>query len=203
MNLDSIVRKIVDNAQHIFPRDNQDIVSQIVRSVSLYAALQLRMVIDFYDYPLECIAWVSRNLFEMNLIVEYSLKYPEKAKEFGLQKGSDEKEILERILSLQGNNELLNTKPLEERIKHISKMLIKHGKENPKHFHVKTMATAVGMEEEYTAFFKLYSKYVHPSAWLIFSSENEKSNETYKNTFLIQAQFYSSRILKICEDYNH
>ncbi len=200
-NLDKIVRLIIDQAQQIAPDDKDDVVSEIIRRTSLYAALQLRMMIDLYDHPIECIAWISRNLFEMNLIIEYSLKFPDKAKDFGLQKGSDEKEILEGVLSLDAGGSRDNVITLQERISHINNVLKKYGKNDSKHFPVKGMADQVGMEDDYNAFFKLYSKYVHPTSWLIFATEEEKANETYKNTFLIQAQYYSSRILKICEDY--
>ena len=200
-NLDKIVRLIIDQAQHITPEDRYDVVSEIVRRTSLYAALQLRMMIDLYDYPLECIAWISRNLFEMNLIIEYSMKFPDKAKDFVLQKGSDEKDILEGMKLLYSGGSRDNIITLQERIDHINQTLKKHGKNNSKHFSIKHMADKVDMEDDYNAFFKLYSKYVHPTSWLIFATEEEKATETYKNTFRIQAQYYSSRILKICEDY--
>ncbi len=162
-NLDKIVRLIIDQAQQIAPDDKDDVVSEIIRRTSLYAALQLRMMIDLYDHPIECIAWISRNLFEMNLIIEYSLKFPDKAKDFGLQKGSDEKEILEGVLSLDAGGSRDNVITLQERISHINNVLKKYGKNDSKHFPVKGMADQVGMEDDYNAFFKLYSKYVHPT----------------------------------------
>ena len=200
-NIDKIVRLIIAEAQKISPKDKCDAVSEIVRRTSLYAALHLRMIIDLYDFPIECIAWISRNLFEMNLIIEYSIQFPEKAKEFALQKGSGEKEILEGILTLNYAESRDSIVPLQGRIDHLEGVPKKYGKNNLKYFTVAEMARKVGMEDEYNAFFKLYSKYVHPSAWLIFAAEEEKANITYKNTFLLQAQYYSSRILKICEDW--
>jgi len=200
-NIDKIVRLIIAEAQKISPKDKYDAISEIVKRTSLYAALHLRMMIDLYDLPIECIAWISRNLFEMNLIIEYSMQYPEKAKKFALQKGSDEKEILEGILTLSSTKSRDSIAPLEERIGHLEGVLRKYGEETLKHFPVAEMARKVGMEDEYNAFFKLYSKYVHPTAWLIFAREDEKANIVYKNTFLRQAQYYSSRILKICEDW--
>ncbi len=199
-NIDNIVRLIAAAARKISPKDEHDIIPEIVRRTSLYAALHLRMIIDLYDFPIECTAWIARNLFEMNLILEYSIHYPEKAKEFVLQKGSDEKEILEGILTLNSNDILVSIVPLRERIGHLESILKKYGKSNIKHFTVAEMARKVGMENDYNAFFKLYSKYVHPTAWLIFAEDEEKASMVHKNTFLLQAQYYSSRILKICED---
>lgn len=197
-NLDRILRLIVDEAQKVFPNDGNDVVSEIIRRTALCSALNLRMMIDLYDYPVECIAWISRNLFEMNLLIEYSIRFPEKAKEFCLQKGSDEIEILEGISKLSST---INTNSVRERIDHLQEAIRKHGSDTIKHFTVADMAGKVGMKEEYDAFFKFYSKYVHPSAWLIFASEEEKANSNYRNIFLYQAQYYSARILKICEDW--
>jgi hypothetical protein len=200
-NIDDIVRLIIEEAQKISPKDKADVVAEILKRTSLYAALQLRIIIEVYDLPIECIAWISRNLFEMNLIMEYSIQYPEKAKEFALQKGSDEKDILEGLLMLNVSNSEINVTSISYRISHLDSILSKHRKNNLKHFTVKEMAFRVGMEEDYKAFFKFYSKYVHPTAWLIFATEEEKANVDYNNIFLIQAQYYSSRILKICEDW--
>ena len=137
----------------------------------------------------------------MNLIIEYSIQFPEKANEFVLQKGLDEKEILEGILTLNYIENPINLSPLKERIDHLTKILEQHGKNNLKHFRVSDMARKVRMESQYNAFFKFYSKYVHPSSWLIFATEEEKANTALKNTFLLTAQYYSSRILKICQDW--
>lgn len=200
-NIDKIVRLIAHEVQKISPKDKYDVVSETVRRTSLCAALHLRMMIDLYDLPIECIAWISRNLFEMNLIMEYSIQFPEKAKEFALQKGSDEIEILQGTLKLSSSNSNESAILVEERISHLQGVLKKHGKIGIKHFTVAEMARSVGMKDEYDAFFKLYSKYVHPSAWLIFATQEEKSSMVYRNIFLLQAQYYASRILKICEDW--
>lgn len=200
-NIDKIVRLIAGEAQKVSPKDKYDVVSETVRRTSFCAALHLRMLIDLFDLPIECIAWISRNLFEMNLIMEYSIRFPEKAKDFVLQKGSDEVEILQGTLTLSPTDSHKSIVPIKERISHLQGVLKKHGKTGLKHFTVAEMARAVGMKDEYDAFFKLYSKYVHPSAWLIFAAQEEKSSMVYRNIFLLQAQYYASRILKICEDW--
>ncbi|MGH7492959.1 MAG: DUF5677 domain-containing protein [bacterium] len=63
------------------------------------------------------------------------------------------------------------------------------------------LAKKVDMEKEYKAFFKLYSKYVHPSSWIIIGAEEEINGSMYRDTFLLQLQVYASMILqKVTEE---
>jgi hypothetical protein len=54
---------------------------------------------------------------------------------------------------------------------------------------------------EYKAFFKLYSKYIHPSSWIVNSYKNEYDNPVFKNIFFLQGQHCASCITKLISEY--
>lgn len=179
-----------------------DFVGFSFRNLITYSALLVDRLISTIDQPIEFSAWTARNLFECYLISVYIVTDPLKAKEFLVQKASDELEINEGILSLKNVNTKKETlKPIHDRIEHIKTTMKNHGLIQSKHWTVSMLANQTGNKDEYDAFFKLYSKYVHPSSWLINGKTNEFDNLTYKNIFLIQAQYYADCILKIASDY--
>ncbi len=60
------------------------------------------------------------------------------------------------------------------------------------------LAELLGAVEEYQIFYKLYSKYTHPSAYYLLSSNTEKESDELRFVFLIQSAKYVKEIeLKI------
>ncbi len=54
------------------------------------------------------------------------------------------------------------------------------------------LAKAVGLESEYKAFFKLYSKYVHPSSWLVNRDPYWVQAWQWRTIFTVSAQLYAA-----------
>src|SRR5207237_306565 len=78
----------------------------------------------------------------------------------------------------------------------------KHGVAESRPLAVSVLAKQTGNQDEYEAFFKLYSKYVHPSAWLVFARVDEADTPAFRNVFFIQAQYSGAKILKLIQDYS-
>ena len=158
--------------------------------------------IKFIEEPIEISAWIARNLFECYLMASYITSNPEKAKEFFVQKATDELEIYEGLLSL---NKINNTKtdeaPIRQRMEKIRTVIKKHDLIEGSYWTVGMLAKQTGNREEYDAFFKLYSKYVHPTSWLINGQRNEYDSPTYRNIFWLQSQYYASCLLKLASDH--
>jgi len=163
----------------------------------VYASAQLRRLASLYSAGIEFHAWTARNLFEACLLCEYLLSDPPRAKEFIAQKASDELRINEGFISLSADPNDLNLQPVIERNEHIRRALAKHSLPETRDWQVKFLAKETNNEAEYEAFFKLYSKYVHPSAWLVLAAPNETDKPEHRNVFLVQAQYYGARILKL------
>jgi hypothetical protein len=61
------------------------------------------------------------------------------------------------------------------------------------------LARETGETEDYDAFYKLYSKLVHPSSWSV-NSPSAVATPMYRQTLVVNAQAYSWRILSAIED---
>ncbi|QEC44564.1 DUF5677 domain-containing protein [Pseudobacter ginsenosidimutans] len=201
-NLIKIQQQLNEGSSKISISKPDDFLGVTLKNVLNYSSILVNRLLSSLELPIELNAWLTRNLFECYLIAEYITINPEKAKEFVVQKATDEIEIYEGILTLKKYGATEETaKPILDRMEHIRNIVKEHELTESKHWSVGLLATHTGNREEYEAFFKLYSKYVHPSSWLINGKENEYENPTFKAVFLLQGQYYASCILKISSKY--
>lgn len=70
-----------------------------------------------------------------------------------------------------------------------------------KHWTVNYLAKQTNNKLEYEAFFKLYSKYVHPSSWIINSHKSDYDNPVFRNIFFLQGRHFASCIIKLVSEY--
>lgn len=166
------------------------------RNLTLYNLLRktreyLFCLASSLNGPTEQLGFVTRSLFELNLITQYILKDEKNLKRFVAELGSDKIEILNGILELREDSSEENAKELEKEINRIKALAKKHNLILQKPESIKTIATIVGLEREYKALYKLFSKYVHPSSYIINASPKEIHSNEIRNIFLIHAQIYA------------
>lgn len=187
-------------SQNVPVRDNQDAVGFSLRRIAEYASKQIVRVAELYSAGIELHAWTARNLFEAYLICEFILRDEANAKQFVSQKATDELQINEGALGLADDPDDPNCGPIIKRNEHIRRTLAKHALPERRPWPVADLAKRTGHKSEYQAFYKLYSKYVHASAWLIFGKSEEVDTLVYHNIFLMQAQKYAALILSRAEE---
>jgi len=61
---------------------------------------------------------------------------------------------------------------------------------------VRDLAKAVGHEEDYRALFKLYSKLVHPSSYLLNRSADEAHGVAIRQILVLKLQLYAYDLLE-------
>ena len=173
-----------------------------LRGISSYTSVLFDRLITNQNAPIEHIAISARNLFECYLLTAYIIDEPTRAKEFISQKAFDELEINEGFLSLTtANTSVAAVKMIKDRKGEINKLMENFGLTPSKHWTVSQLAQQTNNKVEYDAFFKLYSKYVHPSSWIMNSYNYEYDNPVFRNIFFSQGQIFTKRILKLISKY--
>lgn len=196
-NIKRISELLGDAASKVHIKDKDDYIGFALQRLAMYVQRQLQQLASLYNGPIELHGWFARNLFETYLLCEYLLRDTNRAKKFIAQKGIDELQISEGLLSLSKDPKDPSAAPVKARIDHIRRTLAKHGLAESSHWSVSMLAKDVGCREDYEAFFKLYSKYVHPSSWTVNAEPSEIDNPSIRNIFLVQAQYYSGRIASL------
>lgn len=201
-NLNQIVDQLSEASSTINISDGNDYLNFAIKTLISYSAKQVDQLSKNIDAPIDLLAWKARNLFECYLLCKYITIDNSKAKELVKQKAVDELQIYEGLLELHHSGvDPSVKKPIEDRMSHIRSTLKKYKLKESQHWTVGFLATKVNERNDYQAFFKLYSKYVHPSSWLIMGDESEYDTPTFSNVFILKAQNYASCILKLSEKY--
>lgn len=200
--LSLIVAELNQEASKLLINKETDYRVVALRGLSNYTRILFERLITNQNAPIEQIAISARNLFECYLLIAYVIDDPSRAKEFISQKAFEELEINEGFLSLTTTaTSGTNIKIIQDRMDYI-KTLMKSAELTPsRHWTVSHLALQTNNKIEYDAFFKLYSKYVHPSSWIVNSHDYEYDNPVFKNIFFSQGQIFTKRIVKLIYKY--
>jgi hypothetical protein len=161
----------------------------VIAGLAAQSYTQLSRVRNWYEEPADMVAWATRNLFELDLLVRFVLKSEENMLRFLGERARDEIEILEGLISLGEDQSSRNVAILRARVDDLKRIAQKHKIRPEKHRTTRDLADAAGLRHVYDALFKLYSKYVHPSSWLVNASR--QMIDEYKDAFVLEAQRYA------------
>ena len=201
-NLRKIISVLNEEVSKLLLKEGEDYLLFTLRALTNYTGVLFDRLLSHQDFPIEYNAISARNLFECYLLIAYIISDPSKAKEFLSQKVYEELEINEGFLSLKtANTSETSVKLIRDRIDYIKEIMNKHELTPSKNWNVNYLAQQTNNKLEYKAFFKLYSKYVHPSSWIVNSRNNEYDNPVFKNIFILQGQHYASCITKLISAY--
>lgn len=200
--LNLIIAELNQEASKLLINKETDYRVVALRGLSNYTLVLFDRLITNQNAPIEHIAVAARNLFECYLLVAYVIDNPSKAKEFISQKAFDELEINEGFLSLTTTTTSeTSIRMIQDRMDYIKKLMKSAELTPSRHWNVSHLALQTNNKIEYDAFFKLYSKYVHPSSWLVNSHDYEYDNPVFKNIFFSQGQIFTKRIVKLIYKY--
>jgi hypothetical protein len=193
---DALAEKIV--AQ--LPRSNW---SDVASNLCIYIGGELKEMSRLYPDSVRGLAWCTRNLFEVNLVVRYVLASEDNLRTWLGQILQDEREWIEGALSFAGSgNDDLRQK-CQHRLTELKRLALKHKLDFSKPFRVPALAKDTGTQEEYDALYKLLSKYVHPSSLWINAWHSQTPDLDWLNVFIARAQVYAgdsiSRLAAACE----
>mgnify|MGYP001570253067 CR=1 FL=1 len=158
----------------------------------MYVGGELRRLSMFYPANVPGLAWATRNLFEVNLIVRHVLVSDDNLQRWLGQLLQDEKEFIEGILSVSSDQPRnTNHEQLNSRLNGLQDMSRRHDLQFAKPFRTQTIAESLGMSDEYIGLYKLFSKYVHPSSLLVNAWYSQEPDFTWLDLFVVKAQVYA------------
>ena len=193
------MRTMVASGSRCVRRSNErEVIVNFVKE----SALQLERLADSYPAAIEAVAWATRNLFEIDVLLRWVLLDPATNVNKWLgQIAGDEQQLIEGFLTLAGAQRLAQGRELQRRMQEIKRICEKHGIDPTKPMRMDKLAAETGQLEDYTALYKLFSKYVHPSAWLLNSPDSSRRSSEYLNIFVMHAQLYALDTYARSEDW--
>lgn len=153
------------------------------------------------DDEADIIAWISRNLMELLFMLRYMYSSRERYDEVIKEQLKDLKEI-ENIISPNG----AHSENVPEKVKAFHADMEKlweamrgygverddlKGPQNARHY-----AKGAGLENDYKLSWKIHSKYVHPTSYVLFGKKSFVYGDDIRLFFWALAQYYAARNLR-------
>jgi Family of unknown function (DUF5677) len=150
------------------------------------------------DTPIEVLALSVRNSFEIWLRLLHIIESDENRQAWRSEAFTDQMQVYEATLTLQGPENVKSV--IQGEIERLKQEAHARGlSPGQKPLMMRDLVKATKCKEEYEAFYKLYSKLVHPSAWFV-NMPTLVASEMYRVALIVNAQVYGWRILKTVED---
>jgi len=166
-----------------------DVLSKLMRRT----AYEHRKLADALLGPIEELAWRSRNLFELGLIVRYVVSDPSNLQCWLAQKPQDLKEIMEGFIRLHGD-QAPETPAWRTIISILEAQAAAQGLPVARRISAAALADLAGIRGEYDAYFKLSSKFIHPTSWLVNEAEEAVDNPLFRRLFVLLASMHAMEI---------
>lgn len=150
------------------------------------------------------LALCTRNIYEINIRTRSLIEDQDEMAKWQSEAVTDKVQTLEGILSLASESENINEQNiLKSEIDRLNGLLQKYGFPVVKQpANTGSIAYKVGQVGEHKALFKLYSKLVHPSSYLVNDYGGASSIENQK-TLQIHAQLHAhDTASRVCEQFS-
>lgn len=151
------------------------------KQLGSYLDLQLGRLHDWAEGPVDLLALVTRSLLELLFWVEYVLAARQNAERFFEEKRIDLAELVRKAISAF---EAEAKDVFDETPEGLANLLAIKGK--------RIDGSKRGDLDAYT--FKLCSKYIHPSSWLLTDMENLLDSEMNRKLFWMMSLRYAASI---------
>ena len=146
------------------------------------------------DPPVEVLALSARNVFELYLRLRHCLAADANCQVWLAEAVADQIQIYEGILGMDGPES--DKTVLRQEIDRLRQGAVaKELQLSQKLLLTKTLAREVALEAEYSAFYKLYSKLVHPSSFVVNFPPATVEAPMYRSMLILNVQIYGHLIL--------
>lgn len=166
---------------------------RVLYNMLVKARIYLLFLIESLEHATELMAFVTRSLFELNILSKYVLKGEKNLERFLMANVADERDISQGILEVWKDlsEKGFKTAEMEMGVRKVETLMKQNNRLLKKLPNYKDMSITVGLESEYNSFYKLISKYVHPTSYSLNISDEYFHHDVMRNMFILLAHTYA------------
>lgn len=196
-NLVSIAQRLKNAGSSLYNRDDIGDGCRVYPAISNSTAEQLLLLSRNISESIEVSAGVCRAIFEMNITIRYCMVSDENLMSYAERSATDEISLYKRIIEYaKPDADAALVDELRKRITEIKDLLNSHGRKS-KHeaLSFSKMANEVGVGDEYSSMYEIYSKYIHAGAWIVLRDRGHTDFPEMRSILQIKAQQYAADTL--------
>jgi Family of unknown function (DUF5677) len=187
---EALLGRILNTIKASWERNERNLA---IFNLGLRTLYECRRLSEQIDSPNEFLAWATRNLHELHFTLQYIVKADENLEHWFGQMPADEKNIIEGFLEVTDQASGDHAKSLRNRLQILQEACDTHSLKMQRPWRVSDLAQAAGLEREYRAFYKFYSKFVHPTSWLVNGDPARVNSPMYRNLLIGLGQILVQR----------
>ncbi len=178
-----------------------DLAAGILEVAPAYIGKQLKRLLANLDEEPDFIAWISRNLMELFFTLRYMYSSREQYNEVITEQLKDLKELEELLYPGETPNSVV---PDEVKTFHVEMKALWDGVEEygvkrdelKRPYPVKHYAEGGDVLREYNQAWRIHSKYLHPTSYLLFGKTSFVFGEDVRRYFWVVVQYFAARNLR-------
>lgn len=199
-NIDFMIGQVEALTKEIKNKDVKNEKIIVLNNIAMKLMEYLKCYKTCIEYNMEVVGFLTRNLFELNLVTRFVLIDNKNLKGFISELFIDKIDIYKGAMKLSENLANINYAILVNEVEEIQRKAIEKGYELKKLPNKKDMALKVGVLNEYESFYKFFSKYSHATSFTINGDPNETDSLEFRNILIIQAQKYVGSTFSIIKE---
>ena len=176
--------------ENVNKEDKSIVIQNLIWSTADYLRIAANNIAN--DGHISVLALATRNIYELQLRTEHVLSKRSKLELWQAEVALDKTQLIKGILNLHPEDYKPEQRQiLQDEIERVDNLLDKYNLQKPKRIlPVGQIAKELGKEKDYKSLFKLFSKLVHPSSYLVNDYANAAAEEI-RETLQIHCQLYA------------
>lgn len=198
-HLGAVAQRCIEWVEGNYPRNSKRVTAvNFVRSAIRY--LGYINEAQGTGTALPIVALSARSIFEMDLRLRKVFESEDELNKWQAEAATDKADFFDAVVQLSPDRSMPDSALLKAEADRIRNLLTKYGLPNKaKPPQTKALADDAGLVADYPVFYRLSSKFVHPSAWIV-NDEASLESEQYRCILISLLQLYSWQMLHRVRD---
>jgi hypothetical protein len=158
---------------------------QLIHFMGIVNVSMADLVRAHEEERLSTLAWITRNLLELVVWIEFATKSDENAKRFQDDATKDLYGWAKAAIDLEKGRDSAEHKKLSDKMSELEKFAQSRGlvKLGDDYMRVSAIAKELGHDADFAPRYKLYSKFAHPTAWIVRTASSVEADADVRNMF--------------------
>jgi len=158
---------------------------QLIHFMGIVNVSMADLVRAHEEERLSTLAWVTRNLLELVIWIEFATKSDENAKRFQDDAIKDLYGWAKASIDLEKGQNPAEHKKLSDKMSELEKLAQSRelGKLGDDYMRVSAVAKELGHDADFAPRYKLCSKFAHPTAWVVRTASSVEADTDVRNMF--------------------
>lgn len=193
LTIEKSIERVTDWIQNNKPRNERNLV---FLNFLLAAIPYVNLAGVHRDGPAQVLALCARSLYELCLRARQIRISDQAFQQWRAEFANDHIELLEGYLELSPDTPSPARVVVETELARMRIVTTKHGIQPRKPSRLDQIAKEVGDEREHRSLFKLFSKLLHPTSYLVNAKADKIQSDEVRNILIIHIQLYALSILE-------